>query len=310
MPAKNKGKGGKHKRKGKKRVEPTVALKFTRKAEGKYEKYGKIVKLMGDCRIGVETPDNCSYVCHIPGKFRKRVWMKMGDIVLFSLRPFDKPVSAEHPPLSNDALPGGAMELDFSKINAEMSIAELSDFYIVLARSKGVPNGGANTKKWKKHDYIYEINLLRSEPKNNSDNKDNDSGSGSDSDEDETTMKTVIEAKDGKGDVIYVYQQNEIRWLTQKLYIPSNFSNIELNANDDGNQDIQWNKPNNIEEEDEEEEDDSQLSDDEKEKRRLAREARKVAPQTNTYEMPSDSDSDVEDEPNKDFDMDKALKDL
>jgi translation initiation factor 1A len=132
MPAKNKGKGGKHKRKGKKRVEPTVALKFTRKAEGKFEKYGKIVKLMGDCRISVETPDNCSYVCHIPGKFRKRVWMKVGDIVLFSLRPFDKPVSAVGATSATGA--SSIQDLDFSQINTEMSIEELSDFYIVLAR--------------------------------------------------------------------------------------------------------------------------------------------------------------------------------
>lgn len=302
MPAKNKGKGGKHKRKGKKRVEPTVALKFTRKAEGKYEKYGKIVKLMGDCRIGVETPDNCSYVCHIPGKFRKRVWMKIGDIVLFSLRPFDKPVAAESS-LSGEA--GKEVksieDLDFSQVNTEMSIEELSDFYIVLARLANVPNGGANTKKWKKHDYIYEINLLRSEehkPKDKGDDEENDEDS-----EEGFQGKNTVEAKDGKGDVLYVYQPSEIRWLTQKLFIPSNFSNIELNTNDDGNQDIQWNKD-GVEEE--EITDNSELSDDEKEKRRNAREARKVAPQTNTYDMP-ESESEEEEE---EFDAEKALRDL
>lgn len=303
MPAKNKGKGGKHKRKGKKRVEPTVALKFTRKAEGKYEKYGKIVKLMGDCRIGVETPDNCSYVCHIPGKFRKRVWMKVGDIVLFSLRPFDKPGKAESTVTGADGKPVKSIEdLDFSQINTEMSIEELSDFYIVLARLANVPNGGANTKKWKKHDYIYEINLLRSEehkPKKEEgeDNEDNES-------EDGLQGKVAVEAKDGKGDVLYVYQPSEIRWLTQKLFIPSNFSNIELNTNDDGNQDIQWNKD-GVEEE-EEITDNSELSEEEKEKRRQAREARKVAPQANTYDMPESEESEEEEE----FDAEKALRDL
>lgn len=300
MPAKNKGKGGKHKRKGKKRVEPTVALKFTRKAEGKFEKYGKIVKLLGDCRIGVETPDNCSYICHIPGKFRKRVWMKIGDIVLFSLRPFDKPVSA----LSSSSVSSAKSieELDFSQINTEMSIEELSDFYIVLARLAGVPNGGANTKKWKKHDYIYEINLLRSEEhKPKKEGASDDEGSGS---EDGFQGKEMVEAKDGKGDVLYVYQPSEIRWLTQKLFIPSNFSNIELNTNEDGNQDIQWNKGGDIDEE-EDITDNSELSEEEKNKRREAREARKVAPQTNTYEMPES-----EEEEEEEFDAEKALRDL
>ena len=59
-------------------------------AEGKYEKYGKIINLAGDCRVRVVTTNDQEYVCHIPGKFRKRVWMKMDDIVLFAVRPFEE----------------------------------------------------------------------------------------------------------------------------------------------------------------------------------------------------------------------------
>jgi translation initiation factor 1A len=89
MVQKNKGKGGKRHRRGKKGndVQASTATKMT---EGKYEKYGKIINLAGDCRVRVITPLNKEYVCHIPGKFRKRVWMKMDDIVLFAIRPFEQ----------------------------------------------------------------------------------------------------------------------------------------------------------------------------------------------------------------------------
>ena len=91
MPQKNKGKGGKRKRRGKKTIEPTGDIsKITTKADKtKGEHYGKVVKLAGDCRLAIETPENESFVCHIPGKFRKRVWIKQNDIVLFCERPFD-----------------------------------------------------------------------------------------------------------------------------------------------------------------------------------------------------------------------------
>lgn len=91
MPQKNKGKGGKRRRRGKKDAEPISDLaKITTKADKtKKENYGKVIKLAGDCRIAVETPENETFICHIPGKFRKRVWIRLNDIVLFCERPFD-----------------------------------------------------------------------------------------------------------------------------------------------------------------------------------------------------------------------------
>ena len=196
MPQKNQGKGGKRRRRGKKVEEPIGATKITTKADAsKGEKYGKVIKLAGDCRIAVETPTNESYICHIPGKFRKRVWIKQGDIVLFCVRPFE----------------AGKSE-------------------------KGeVP----------------------------------------------------------KGDILSLYAPDEIRWLTQKKELPSNFSNIELNTNNDGNQDIMWNEegaPMTLSEE--ELENDSDVAEDEKVRLRQERIARNAVPQQERmYEMPpSDSE--------------------
>lgn len=105
MPQKNKGKGGKRRRRGKKEVEQsTDPTKMTVKADrSKGEHYGRVTKLAGDCRVSVETPDNDTFLCHIPGKFRKRVWIKPEDIVLFCERPYE-PVPGEDKVKKGDIL--------------------------------------------------------------------------------------------------------------------------------------------------------------------------------------------------------------
>lgn len=88
------GKGGKRKRRGKKTAE-AANPKNVVVSENKNEKYGKVISLNGNCRITVETPDKEKYMCHIPGAFRKRVWIKKDDIVLFQLRAFESNVSEQ-----------------------------------------------------------------------------------------------------------------------------------------------------------------------------------------------------------------------
>ena len=84
---KNKGKGGKRKRRGKKNVQTSNIKNL--KIAGPNEKYGKVIALYGNCRITVETPEKVQYMCHIPGAFKKRVWINMDDIVLFQIRSFE-----------------------------------------------------------------------------------------------------------------------------------------------------------------------------------------------------------------------------
>lgn len=56
------------------------------------EEYAKIVKLCGDCRCIVSTPDNIEAMAHIPGKFRKKVWFTTGNIILVSRRDYQRDV--------------------------------------------------------------------------------------------------------------------------------------------------------------------------------------------------------------------------
>jgi translation initiation factor 1A len=53
--------------------------------------YGRIIKPLGDSRFECECFElNENLIGHIRGTLKKRIWMTVGDIVLISLRDFDK----------------------------------------------------------------------------------------------------------------------------------------------------------------------------------------------------------------------------
>ena len=53
--------------------------------------YARLVKALGDARYECEILNiQETRIGHIKGTFRKRIWMNIGDIVLVSLRDFDK----------------------------------------------------------------------------------------------------------------------------------------------------------------------------------------------------------------------------
>lgn len=52
------------------------------------QEYAKIMSTLGDRRMNVILPDSTEILAVIPGRFRKRCWMSVGDIVLISRRDF------------------------------------------------------------------------------------------------------------------------------------------------------------------------------------------------------------------------------
>lgn len=46
------------------------------------EVLGLAVQMLGAGRIRVECEDGLTRICRIPGKLRKRVWIKLGDLVM------------------------------------------------------------------------------------------------------------------------------------------------------------------------------------------------------------------------------------
>lgn len=75
-------KGGKNYKKSK-HVSATKPVMFERQPG---QMYGRIIKNVGGDRMLVFCNDCKIRSCHICGSMRKKVWMKKGDLVLFSLR--------------------------------------------------------------------------------------------------------------------------------------------------------------------------------------------------------------------------------
>ena len=78
--------GGKKKKKGKKNPQP---IKRKLRYRDEREKYAQICNLLGDRRLEVKIPNEGLRKAHIPGRFRKRIWMNKGDWVLVQLRDCD-----------------------------------------------------------------------------------------------------------------------------------------------------------------------------------------------------------------------------
>jgi len=82
-----KNSGGKNFKKQKKNPNQTRDLIF-REDE---QVYARITKSLGDTRFKIQClGTNETKIGHVKGAFRKRVWMNLGDIILVSLRDFDK----------------------------------------------------------------------------------------------------------------------------------------------------------------------------------------------------------------------------
>jgi len=84
---KNKGKGGKGKRKGKRNKggeSEKAELRF--KEFG--EEYAQVRKVLGNCRVECYCFDSKVRLCHVRGKFKKRVWINKDDFVLVGLRDY------------------------------------------------------------------------------------------------------------------------------------------------------------------------------------------------------------------------------
>jgi translation initiation factor 1A len=84
-------KGGKNYKKGKSGGDDGPA--FVERAEDQL--YGRVIKNLGNCNMIVYCGDNKRRFCHIRGAIRKRMWMNPGDIVLVSVRDFEKVEAGE-----------------------------------------------------------------------------------------------------------------------------------------------------------------------------------------------------------------------
>lgn len=82
---KNKGKGGKNRRRGKNENDANKR-ELIFKEDG--QEYAQVIKMLGNGRLQAYCFDGVARLCHIRGKMRKKVWINSGDIVLVGLREY------------------------------------------------------------------------------------------------------------------------------------------------------------------------------------------------------------------------------
>jgi len=82
---KNKGKGGKNRRRGKNENEG-LKRELVFKEDG--QEYAQVTKMLGNGRLEAMCFDGIKRLCHIRGKLRKKVWINQSDIVLIGLRDY------------------------------------------------------------------------------------------------------------------------------------------------------------------------------------------------------------------------------
>ncbi|KAB2569950.1 Eukaryotic translation initiation factor 1a [Lasiodiplodia theobromae] len=82
---KNKGKGGKNRRRGKNEND-NLKRELIFKEEG--QEYAQVIKMLGNGRLEAQCFDGEKRLAHIRGKMRKKVWINQGDIILLSLRDY------------------------------------------------------------------------------------------------------------------------------------------------------------------------------------------------------------------------------
>ena len=89
MPIKKGGKKGKKGKKVKDNNEIERPLEF--KSVEDNQEYAQITKLLGNCRCSVLCVDGVERLAHIRGTMtKKKQWVKVGDLVLVSLREFEQ----------------------------------------------------------------------------------------------------------------------------------------------------------------------------------------------------------------------------
>ena len=89
MPKNVKG-GSKHKKMKNTSNSDEITQEHLILKQGKDQDYGKVEKLLGNCRITLLCNDKINRIGIIRGSMRKRQWLNVGNIVIYSIRPYEK----------------------------------------------------------------------------------------------------------------------------------------------------------------------------------------------------------------------------
>jgi len=87
---KNKGAGGKNRKKGKNENDDVSDRELIFKEDG--QEYGQVKKMLGGGQIEAYCTDDVNRRCHIRGNMFKKVWISVGDIILINVREYERGV--------------------------------------------------------------------------------------------------------------------------------------------------------------------------------------------------------------------------
>lgn len=82
---KNKGKGGKNRRRGKNENDN---FKRELAIADLGQTYAQVLRMLGSANVEALCADQRKRICHIRGKMNKKIWINVGDIILVSVRDF------------------------------------------------------------------------------------------------------------------------------------------------------------------------------------------------------------------------------
>ena len=84
--------GGKNYKKSKHSTE-AARLQEANAAEG--QMYGRIIRILGNRNFQVYCNDNRTRICKVCGAMTKRVWLSVGDLIIFSVRDFEVSIAVK-----------------------------------------------------------------------------------------------------------------------------------------------------------------------------------------------------------------------
>ena len=138
MPKNVKG-GSKHKKMKNTSNSDEITQEHLILKQGKDQDYGKVEKLLGNCRVTIMCNDKINRIGIIRGSMRKRQWLNVGNVVIYSTRPYEKDkVDIIHVYNNNNVLKilESSMNLNFNTMGEEDNVDDIftldeEDTYII-----------------------------------------------------------------------------------------------------------------------------------------------------------------------------------
>lgn len=142
MPKNVKG-GSKHKKMKNTSNSDEITQEHLILKQGKDQDYGKVEKLLGNCRVTLLCNDKINRIGIIRGSMRKRQWLNVGNIVIYSIRPYEKDKVDIIHVYNNNVLKmlENRMNLNFNITGKEDSVDDIftldeEDTYIIPEKQK------------------------------------------------------------------------------------------------------------------------------------------------------------------------------